>query len=487
MLVSFLLSLGSCSSVLPPPVPVPSASPPSESARHARGTSASETFHVRGSAAREQETSLVRGSSRSEEAAASPISYSDNCLGADCHASLTNSAWVHGPVSKGACGECHSPSPEDGAHSFRPARPDDTLCTYCHRDEKPKEFRHEPFAESGCTECHSPHGAKDRFLLQADTIRELCEKCHERPDERFLHGPFADKPCTICHEPHQSDHPRLLKATQTDLCLECHSEVAEAMAAAPHVHGPASVDCVACHHPHAGEDRLLLQIPSEDLCVGCHGAIQEKIAAAAFAHGAIESGAGCLECHAPHASNHTPLLRSAAGDLCLRCHDKKISNPITGTSVANIAKEISSAKYKHGPVRQGDCHGCHDPHASQNPDLLHESYTSEFYASFSEGRYVLCFRCHDQSMVQDERTTTLTRFRDKNRNLHYVHVNRDKGRTCRACHEVHASDAPSHIRRAVPFGPRGWMLPINYVKTASGGTCRPGCHALAKYDNSTAH
>jgi predicted CXXCH cytochrome family protein len=66
--------------------------------------------------------------------------------------------------------------------------------------------------------------------------------------------------------------------------------------------------------------------------------------------------------------------------------------------------------------------------------------------------------------------------------MHWVHVNQEKGRTCRACHEVHASTHPAHIRDAVPFGNTGWMLELNYQQTAEGGSCSPGCHKPRSYN-----
>jgi hypothetical protein len=60
-------------------------------------------------------------------------------------------------------------------------------------------------------------------------------------------------------------------------------------------------------------------------------------------------------------------------------------------------------------------------------------------------------------------------------------VNKDRrGRTCRACHETHASDLPKHIRETVPYGV--WELPIGFVKRDSGGGCTPGCHLPMDYD-----
>ena len=40
-----------------------------------------------------------------------------------------------------------------------------------------------------------------------------------------------------------------------------------------------------------------------------------------------------------------------------------------------------------------------------------------------------------------------------------------------------------HIRDAVPFGSRNWMLEIRFQKTETGGQCTPGCHKLQSYDH----
>jgi hypothetical protein len=65
-----------------------------------------------------------------------------------------------------------------------------------------------------------------------------------------------------------------------------------------------------------------------------------------------------------------------------------------------------------------------------------------------------------------------------------VHVNKaDRGRTCRACHEVHASKQAHHIRDSVPYGAKGWALKINYTKTPTGGSCAKTCHDTKSYVN----
>lgn len=74
-------------------------------------------------------------------------------------------------------------------------------------------------------------------------------------------------------------------------------------------------------------------------------------------------------------------------------------------------------------------------------------------------------------------------FRDGERNLRYAHVNRpEKGRTCRACHETHASNKAKYVRDWVLFGSSRRRLPINFEQTETGGRCGPGCHRAYGYD-----
>jgi hypothetical protein len=78
-------------------------------------------------------------------------------------------------------------------------------------------------------------------------------------------------------------------------------------------------------------------------------------------------------------------------------------------------------------------------------------------------------------------TRTLTGFRDGDRNLHFLHVNKEKrGRTCRACHELHAAENSVQIRQEVSYGK--WLMPINFTKEETGGSCHPGCHRIKAYD-----
>jgi predicted CXXCH cytochrome family protein len=153
-----------------------------------------------------------------------------------------------------------------------------------------------------------------------------------------------------------------------------------------------------------------------------------------------------------------------------------------GTRLVNMDALLKNNPQQHGPIREGDCSACHQPHAAQRFRLLAGDYPPAFYAPFALDQYALCFQCHIQDLVLKKEGRNLTQFRDGDRNLHYLHVNQEKGRTCRACHEVHASRQPAHLRESVPFGDSGWMLELKFSPDARGGSCTPGCHETRTYD-----
>jgi predicted CXXCH cytochrome family protein len=263
-------------------------------------------------------------------------------------------------------------------------------------------------------------------------------------------------------------------------------------------HGPAdefqtpSKDCHACHRERrsAEDDASATQLAvareiSDADCLGCHTEIKERFEHAVCVHGPAADGSGCLTCHPQPHTKTEPTARAQRRELCLGCHDKSIKTK-DGRVLENIAGVLSQNPNHHGPVRDGNCGACHQPHASDYGQLLCGQYTSGFYASFDLKQYELCFGCHDRDAVLRERGAVLTGFRAGDRNLHWLHVNREKGRTCRACHEVHASSRPFHIRESVPYGDSGWKLPINYTQTPRGGTCAPGCHSAKSYERSEA-
>ena len=304
-----------------------------------------------------------------------------------------------------------------------------------------------------------------------------------QPAPAASHAPYESGECGLCHESADPKRPGPVTRKGPELCLGCHEEFA-AVLARPHVHRPARRDCTSCHNPHNAAQRKLLLNEPPALCMDCHGEVETAVDEAKVKHGALNTDKKCGNCHNPHASSVQRLLIARPFDLCVSCHADERLKSADGKKLANIKGWLDANPVWHDPVREKDCSACHQPHGGANFRLLKEYYPPEFYAPYSAKRYELCFSCHQERAFSTRETTTLTGFRDGAKNLHFVHLQQgERGRTCRACHDVHASKQALHLRDGVPYGSGGWILKLNYTKTATGGSCEKTCHQKRSYSN----
>jgi predicted CXXCH cytochrome family protein len=402
----------------------------------------------------------------------------NSCVTDKCHSTMGKDTFVHGPVAVGNCAACHRAT---GKHRFAPIKRVSDFCYKCHDLLNTKSSVHTPVKNGNCTLCHDPHQSSHKYQLRAD-VTKICFNCHDKKiaSGKYVHGPVSVGGCIMCHNPHQSDFPYMLNASGNAVCFPCHTDMADALKGDKFVHEAVKEGCVNCHSPHSADYPHNLKADgNEELCFGCHTDKKDWITSVKTKHGALESGKKCLACHDPHGSSYPKQLVKEPMDLCLSCHDKPLDTP-TG-KIIDMKTYLADNKDKHGPIREKDCSACHNPHGSNNFRILRKYFPPVFYAPFDVKNYDLCFSCHEKTLVLDPKTTTLTNFRNGDRNLHYLHVNKPlKGRTCRACHEMHATNNPKHIRDSVPFGI--WPLPLNYHKTPEGGSCQPGCHQKFSYD-----
>ncbi|MCK6456356.1 MAG: cytochrome c3 family protein [Phycisphaerae bacterium] len=422
------------------------------------------------------------GDAASRPARVRPQERTTTCLGSGCHDDIVNRPVVHGPVLQRNCAACHTEQ-DAREHTFRIAMPRERMCVGCHTLPM-RDIVHAPVAVGDCTGCHDPHGSEHRMMLRADPATQLCVTCHSDLgflESKVVHGPVAAGACILCHDAHSSWHRALLTRAPEEGCTSCHAEVRDALRTQAHVHQPV-VDgrCTDCHNPHASEAAALLRTDIGSLCLGCHEPIRLAIDSSDVVHGPASGDDACIDCHVGHASDLPKLQRNAQPDGCLSCHNQPLQDE-SGQTLPDMATMLRTNPFHHGPIREGNCTACHDPHASSRFRLLSADYPPEFYAPFNEAHYRLCFGCHRPEMVTSATGVGVTNFRDGDRNLHHLHVNQEKGRTCRACHEVHASESPFLIRRSVPFGNMNWMLEINYTKLETGGSCAPGCHKPETY------
>ncbi|MHC4773878.1 MAG: cytochrome c3 family protein [Planctomycetota bacterium] len=401
-----------------------------------------------------------------------------------CHDDVLRHAAVHGPVGADACDACHEIESVE-RHTYVLAREGLALCTFCHDMNVDEALVvHRPLVKGECTACHNPHGGPDRKFLMTDSMTELCGECHDDVADGManVHGPVAAGACGACHSAHASPYPNLLFAPGSELCTTCHANTKMQIDTLRVVHEPVPDDCQMCHEAHASDHAMMLRQDAQTLCLSCHETIRHTVETASTQHAAVTTERSCLNCHEPHASDYPRILQTEMMTLCFECHDREITLA-SGGKLGNIKRVIETGTSLHGPVAQNNCAACHQIHGGEFFRLLIQEYPPEFYAPFKEESYALCFNCHDRNVVRDARTTSLTNFRNGDVNLHFLHVNKDKkGRTCRACHETHASNRQNHIREAVPFGTGGWMLPIQFEELADGGRCAPGCHFPYEYN-----
>lgn len=123
-----------------------------------------------------------------------------------------------------SCDNCHT------GHSSLAKNlkmPQMELCSSCHKDIKAEAGRqsHHPLKEGkiSCSDCHDPHGTLNEKSLRADSINDLCYKCHAEKRGPFLHEhPPVAEDCLACHVAHGGNHNKLLNQKTPMLCESCH-------------------------------------------------------------------------------------------------------------------------------------------------------------------------------------------------------------------------------------------------------------------------
>ena len=375
------------------------------------------------------------------------IALAGSCSTKECHGRMTEHKYMHSPAAKEECLKCH----EEVSGSQ---------------------------AAKGPAAIHpTANGAEFTLIKKGEA---LCLQCHDSMADKYEHGPAAAGACTSCHSPHGSDQKAFLLGPLQQLCLGCHEDFATDMKKAVVIHSVISDrDCSACHQPHSSGFAYLLKEETSTSCFECHTNIEEKFKRSLHKHAPLYSEHQCANCHFAHYSKYPALLKWEGNDTCLQCHSTTGANknaPQTATSQINIKDK----KFIHEPIQETGCAACHDAHGSRFGSLLNEPYPSTFYAGLKKDTYDLCFQCHDRELLKERDETT--NFRNGSMNLHNIHVaDPRKGRTCKACHNLHASDGAKLINpEGITFG--DWNIPIRFEATDTGGSCMPGCHRTMRYN-----
>lgn len=248
----------------------------------------------------------------------------ETCLG--CHPDKKEGKFVHSAVGMG-CENCHQAASENGKTTIALVATGKELCKMCHEDKVPDPQKvplHSPAADN-CTTCHSPHGSDNRAQLLLPTVgkaesENLCLMCHSDIAEQLQKKKFMHKAleagCTACHDPHFMARPNLLRAELNGLCLECHrqgmklpDDLGQPMKlfegkvelVASFLEGTHLVSGGETDHPMAGHPQAKIEDPRE----------KGKLLT-------------CLSCHRPHAGDGSVKRlvteKKSSSSLCMECH-----------------------------------------------------------------------------------------------------------------------------------------------------------------------
>ena len=238
--------------------------------------------------------------------------------------------------------------------------------------------------------------------LQGETLSlffksEIHHDFQEEPfgyKERYFHNDKEEQLCKSCHV--MVDKPRkkreALENEQDSACYLCHRTLFKERKG----HAPAiNWMCTECHTGENGDytdltkgkSKYRAPDPIMDRCFSCHENIKSSWFAKKSEHGPVRDGR-CNRCHNPHGSNNEFFLRKPIWDLCTTCHSEKASGAHVISSY--VRDKSHPTKGKPDPSRPGrelGCSSCHDPHGSEGIFLLR----SKGKTAFS-----ICVRCHQK-------------------------------------------------------------------------------------------
>jgi hypothetical protein len=239
------------------------------------------------------------------------------------------------------------------------------------------------------------------------------------------HAKYEEQ-CTQCHD-------RASAGRQTQLCLDCHKEIAADIAATRgyhgHMPGIAAAQCHACHSEHLGRGADIVKLVPEQFkhaqtdyplngahaavpCSGCHVAgkawrdVQRQCVGC---HGKEDPhqgrlGRDCASCHDDGAWRHVsydhdktqfPLRDEHARIACAACH--------FGNRYRDTPRECVSC---HAPddVHRGErgprCAQCHSTKSWKTSKFDHEKETG--FALLGAHNQIACNDCHRSGNLKDK-------------------------------------------------------------------------------------
>ncbi len=234
---------------------------------------------------------------------------------------------------------------------------------------------------------------RDLFFL-SELFEGVDEDEAENYELRYLHTDKKEQKCKSCHNM-KSNVPTNGEAfediTQTT-CYECH----KGMINTRNTHAPtANWLCLDCHNGKFGEynmdsegkSKYLAPDPISRTCATCHKDVPEW-QVNKYSHGPVNDGR-CERCHNPHGSNNEFFLRKSIWDLCTTCHAEKADGKhVVSSFVFGRNQGAHPTKNRRDPSRPSRELTCSSCH---NPHGSSGVFLLRMKGSMS---FNVCRRCH---------------------------------------------------------------------------------------------
>jgi DmsE family decaheme c-type cytochrome len=288
----------------------------------------------------------------------------------------------------------------------------DAVCTRCHDETETAavlsiyQTKHGVRGDARAPTCQSCHGESDLHVkgvkAPGATVRPSpdivfkkgvyahsddkarqgqCLNCHEGGKRTHWDGGQHQAngvSCNDCHSVHRPQDRVLAKASQPEVCFNCHKKQrAETHRISTHPIDAGKVACSDCHNPHGSVGpKLLAKATVNETCYSCHA---EKRGPFLWSHASANDD--CMNCHTPHGSTVAPLLRVRAPWLCQQCHGGTTPHPgnvysgasFPGGPVANVNQSTAASNpvnpvtgarlSKNNPPVQAAFRGCVNCHS----------------------------------------------------------------------------------------------------------------------------
>jgi DmsE family decaheme c-type cytochrome len=199
------------------------------------------------------------------------------------------------------------------------------LCQTCHGDSAKHIADASTPPDVVFGDKQTTKGIKARQMIfkpsDAAAQNKQCMECHEGGLRTHWEGSqhqVNDLACASCHSVHMAKDPVLVKASQPEICYNCHKEQrADSHKMSTHPLDAGKIACSDCHNPHGSPaPKLLKKNTVNETCWQCHA---DKRGPFLWEHQPVSED--CTNCHTPHGSNISPLLKDRAPFLCYDCHD----------------------------------------------------------------------------------------------------------------------------------------------------------------------